>query len=103
MRSGKVRGSNLAKEPRYLALFVLSVIIVSSTYMVWSAQRGLGEVTVENKEITRTNGRIVDFTLYKPRVLTFGKPLPVVLTIHGISASRGEMLPFDVELDRRFS
>lgn len=91
----------MAREPRYLTLFILSVIIVSSTYMVWSAERGLGEVTVENMQITRTNGRVVDFSVYKPRIITYGKPLPVVLTIHGISASRGEMLPINIELARR--
>jgi len=100
-RPGKSGGTNLAREPRYLALFILSVIIASSTYMVWSAERGLGEVTVVNIQITRTNGRVVDFSVYKPRILTYGAPLPAVLTIHGISASRAEMLPVNIELARR--
>jgi pimeloyl-ACP methyl ester carboxylesterase len=91
----------LAREPRYLALFILSIIIASSTYMVWSAERGLGTITVEIMQITRTDGRTVDFSVYKPRILTYGKPLPAVLTIHGISASRGEMLPVNIELARR--
>jgi pimeloyl-ACP methyl ester carboxylesterase len=82
-------------------LFILSVIIASSTYMVWSAERGLGEVTVENVQITRANGRVVDFSVYKPHILTYGKPLPVVLTVHGISASSAEMLPVNIELARR--
>lgn len=91
----------MTREPRYLALFILSVVIASSTYMVWSAERSLGEITVETVQLTRTNGRVVDFSVYKPRIQTYGKPLPAVLTVHGISASRSEMLPVNIELARR--
>ncbi len=91
----------MPREPRYIALFILSVVLASAIYMGWSAERVLGEVTVGNFQIVRANGRIVDFSIFKPRTPTYSGPMPAVLTIHGISASRDAMLPFNIELARR--
>ncbi len=94
-------GRKLPREPRYIALFILSVVLASAIYMGWSAERALGEVTVGNFQIVRANDRTVDFSIFKPRTPTYSGPLPAVLTIHGISASRDAMLSFNIELARR--
>ncbi|RDE12795.1 MAG: hypothetical protein C4K49_09595 [Candidatus Thorarchaeota archaeon] len=94
-------GRKLPREPRYIALFILSVVLASAIYMGWSAERALGEVAVGDFQIVRANGRTVDFSVFKPRTQTYSGPLPAVLTIHGISASRDAMLPFNTELARR--
>ncbi len=88
-------------KTRYVSLVILSIIVVSGLYLGYAAERGFGTITIEQFTITRTNGRMVSFSVYKPTTDNFGEPYPVVLTIHGISGSRGAMSPYNIELARR--
>ncbi|MHA1484584.1 MAG: alpha/beta fold hydrolase [Candidatus Thorarchaeota archaeon] len=85
----------------YLSLLILSIITASSLYLSWSADTGLGDLVVERMEIESDAGRPVNFLVYSPRYLTYGQPMPIVLTTHGIAGSKEGMYSFNIELARR--
>ncbi len=85
----------------YLALFLLTVLTLSSIYLSWTIDHGMGELRVERMSLEREPGRVVHFTVYSPRQSRYGAPLPAVLVIHGISTSREAMYAFSIELARR--
>ncbi|MBD3407950.1 MAG: hypothetical protein GF411_17650 [Candidatus Lokiarchaeota archaeon] len=86
---------------RYLSLIVLTGIVVVSLFVAGAGERAFGEITVERTQITRENGRIVHFSVYKSRAPNYGEPMPAILTIHGISGSREAMEAYNIELARR--
>ncbi len=86
---------------RYAVLLILGLVIVLTSYLAWSSERAFGQLIVEDHQIMRSNGRVVDFTVFKPRTNTYGQPMPVVLTIHGISGSGAAMEALNIELARR--
>lgn len=85
----------------YYALFILSVVTLSSFYLSWSANLGLGELSVERMTIEREPGRPVDFLVYRPRYSMYGGPLPAILTIPGLAGSKEGLYSFNMELARR--
>ncbi|TFG12787.1 hypothetical protein EU537_08160 [Candidatus Thorarchaeota archaeon] len=85
----------------YFALFIFSIMIASSLYLSWTADRGFGELQIERLTIEREEGRVVDFMVYSPRSSTYGKPLPIIMTTHGIAGSKEGMYSFNIELARR--
>ncbi|MEE8181978.1 MAG: alpha/beta fold hydrolase, partial [Candidatus Thorarchaeota archaeon] len=89
------------KRALYLSLLILSIITASSLYLSWSADTGLGDLIVERMEIESDAGRPVNFLVYSPRYLTYGRPMPIVLTTHGIAGSKEGMYSFNIELARR--
>jgi pimeloyl-ACP methyl ester carboxylesterase len=82
-------------------LLILSIITASSLYLSWSADTGLGDLIVERMEIESDAGRPVNFLVYSPRYRTYGQPMPIVLTTHGIAGSKEGMYSFNIELARR--
>ncbi|TFF68307.1 alpha/beta fold hydrolase [Candidatus Thorarchaeota archaeon] len=92
---------SMSKLATRFTLFILVVVMLSSLYLSWSTERGLGDLVVEDHVIERPNGRTVHFSVYRPRQPDYGKPLPCVVTIHGISGSRDMMSPYSIELARR--
>jgi len=91
----------LDRRPYYFALFALSILTMSSLYLSWSLSTGMGELTVEGFEIEGDQGRPVHFKVYQLRYVDYPGPMPVVLTIHGISESKESMYPYNLELARR--
>jgi hypothetical protein len=91
----------MSKLATRFTLFILVVIMLSSLYLSWSTKQGLGELIVEDQVIERFNGREVHFSVYRPRHSSYDRPLPCVVTIHGISGSRDMMAPYSIELARR--
>ncbi len=86
---------------RYAALLILLVILSLSLYASWHSRRAFGDIVIEKQDIVRSNGRTVSFRVYQPSVITYGEPLPAVLTIHGISSSGAMMDAYNIELARR--
>ena len=89
------------KRALYLSLLILSIITASSLYLSWSADTGLGDLIVERMEIESDAGRPVNFLVYSPRSRTYGQPMPIILTTHGIAGSKEGMYSFNIELARR--
>ncbi len=89
------------REPLYLSIFILSILIASSLYLSWTADRGMGELSVERVRIERAPGRPVDFLVYSPRIGDRLDPMPIVLTLHGLAGSKEGMYAFNIELARR--
>jgi len=86
---------------RYPILFVLSMILISSLFLTTWSGTAFCEIEVEQVRITRSNGRNVYFSVYQPVSTSYGAPLPAIITIHGISGSRGAMSAINVEFARR--
>jgi alpha/beta superfamily hydrolase len=93
--------SRMKRDPLYLSLFILSILIASSFYLSWAVDRGMGELSIERVEIERAPGRPVDFLVYSPRTGVRLNPMPIVLTLHGLAGSKEGMYAFNIELARR--
>jgi hypothetical protein len=91
----------MKREPLYLSVFILSILIASSFYLSWAVDRGMGELSVERIRIERAPGRPVDFLVYSPRTGVRLNPMPIVLTLHGLAGSKEGMYAFNIELARR--
>jgi pimeloyl-ACP methyl ester carboxylesterase len=91
----------LDRRPYYFALFILTILMLSSFYLSWSVDRGMGELTVARYRIERAPGRPVDFLVYQPRADNVLEPMPIALTIHGLAGSKEGMYAFNIELARR--
>ena len=93
--------SYMKRQPLYFTIFILTILFLSSFYLSWTVDRGLGEITVERYSIEREPGRPVDFLVYSPRLGVHIDPMPIVLTLHGIAGSKEGMYAFNIELARR--
>lgn len=91
----------MKREPLYFAIFILTILFLSSFYLSWTVDRGLGEITVERYTIEREPGRPVEFLVYSPRLGELLDPMPIVLTLHGLAGSKEGMYAFNIELARR--
>ncbi len=89
------------RRPYYYALFIITIMMLSSFYLSWSVDRGLGEIAVERYRIEDTTGRPVDFLVYQPRTANHIEPMPIALTLHGLAGSKEGMYAFNIELARR--
>ncbi|MGQ4912393.1 MAG: alpha/beta hydrolase family protein [Candidatus Thorarchaeota archaeon] len=85
----------------YLTLLILGILTLSSFYLSWSVDRGMGEITVERRVIEPEPGHQVSFLVYQPRTANHYQPMPIVLTIHGLAGSKEGMYAFNIELARR--
>ena len=93
--------AHLDRSYLVFALLILSILTATSSYLSWTSDRGLGELTVERYQVEREPGRPVDFLVYAPREDNYGSPMPVILTTHGVAGSKEGMYSFNVELARR--
>ncbi len=96
--------SIMNRQPLYYAIFILTILIVSSLYLSWTVDRGMGSITVERLSIEREPSRPVEILIYNPRTEALGGdlvPRPIILTIHGIAGSKENMYSFNIELARR--
>ncbi len=96
--------SIMNRQSLYYAIFILTIFIVSSLYLSWTVDRGMGSITVERLSIEREPGRPVEILIYSPRTEALGGdllPRPIILTIHGIAGSKEGMYAFNIELARR--
>jgi hypothetical protein len=91
----------LDRSPLVFVLLIFSILVLSSSYLSWTSDRGLGELVVERYKIEREPGRPVDFLVFSPRDDNYESPLPIILTTHGIAGSKEGMYSFNVELARR--
>jgi len=89
------------RQPLYFTILFLSILIASSFYLSWSVDRGMGEVTVERLTIEGAPGRSIELLVYSPRTANHYEPMPVMLTIHGLTGSKEGLYAFNVELARR--
>ena len=79
----------------------MTILFLSSFYLSWTVDRGLGEITVERYTIDRAPDRPVDFLVYSPRLGDLLDPMPIILTLHGLAGSKEGMYAFNIELARR--
>jgi pimeloyl-ACP methyl ester carboxylesterase len=93
--------NNMKREPLYFTIFILTILFLSSFYLSWAVDRGLGEITVERYTIESEPGRPVEFLVYSPRLGNQLDPMPIVLTLHGLAGSKEGMYAFNIELARR--
>jgi hypothetical protein len=93
--------NSMDRQPLYFTILILSILIASSFYLSWSVDRGMGEVSVERLSIESSPGRTVELLVYSPRTANHYEPMPVLLTIHGLTGSKEGMYAFNVELARR--
>lgn len=89
------------RQPLYFTILILSILIGSSFYLSWSVDRGMGEVSVERLSIESAPGRTVEILVYSPRTANHYEPMPVMLTLHGLTGTKEGMYAFNVELARR--
>ncbi|MFW9963327.1 MAG: alpha/beta hydrolase [Candidatus Sifarchaeia archaeon] len=89
------------RQPLYFTILILSILILSSFYLSWAVDRGLGEISVERISIESSPGRSVELLVYSPRTANYYEPMPVMLTIHGLTGFKEGMYAFNVELARR--
>ncbi len=61
----------------------------------------MGEVSVTRLSVESAPGRSVEVLIYSPRTANHYEPMPVILTIHGLTGSKEGMFPFNIELARR--
>jgi len=92
---------NMKRQPLYFTIFIMTILFLSSFYLSWTVDRGLGEITVERHNIERAPGRPVDFLVYSPRLGELLDPMPIVVTLHGLAGSKEGMYAFNIELARR--
>jgi hypothetical protein len=89
------------RQPLYFTVLILFILIGSSFYLSWSVDRGMGEVSVERLSIESAPGRSVELLVYSPRTANHYEPMPLVLTLHGLTGTKEGMYSFNVELARR--
>jgi hypothetical protein len=89
------------RQPLYFTILILAILIGSSFYLSWSVDRGMGEVSVERMSIESAPGRSVELLVYSPRTANHYEPMPVMLTIHGLTGSKEGLYAFNMELARR--
>ncbi|MHA1948858.1 MAG: alpha/beta fold hydrolase [Candidatus Thorarchaeota archaeon] len=92
------------RQPLYFTIFILTILIGSSLYLSWSADRGMGGITVQRISLEREPGRPVEILVYQPRAEAMGDtldPMPIILSLHGIAGSKEGMYAFNIELARR--
>jgi pimeloyl-ACP methyl ester carboxylesterase len=92
---------SMDRQPLYFAILILSILIGSSFYLSWAVDRGMGEVSVEKLSIDTASGRSIELLIYSPRTANHYEPMPLVLTIHGLTGTKEGMYAFNVELARR--
>ncbi|MHA2024880.1 MAG: alpha/beta fold hydrolase [Candidatus Thorarchaeota archaeon] len=91
------------RQPLYFTVFILAILIGSSLYLSWSADRGMGEITAQRISLERS-GRPIEILVYQPRTEAMGDtldPMPIILSLHGIAGSKEGMYSFNIELARR--
>ncbi|MHA1577827.1 MAG: alpha/beta hydrolase family protein, partial [Candidatus Thorarchaeota archaeon] len=91
----------MKRQPLYFTIFIMTILFLSSFYLSWTVDRGLGEITVERYTIERAPDRPVDFLVYSPRLGELLDPMPIILTLHGLAGSKEGMYAFNIELARR--
>ena len=93
--------NSMDRQPLYYTILILSILIASSFYLSWSVDRGMGEISVERLTIERAPGHNIELLVYSPRSANHYEPMPVVLTIHGLTGSKEGLYAFNIELARR--
>ena len=91
----------MEREPLYFTILILTILIGSSFYLSWAVDRGMGEISVERLTIETSPGHTIETLVYSPRTANHYEPMPVVLTIHGLTGSKEGLYAFDIELARR--
>ena len=91
----------MKRQPLYFAIFIMTIVFLSSFYLSWTADRAHGEITIERYSIERAPGRPVDFLVYSPRLGEQLDPMPIAVTVHGLAGSKEGMYAFNIELARR--
>ncbi|MEM2143685.1 MAG: alpha/beta fold hydrolase [Candidatus Thorarchaeota archaeon] len=86
---------------QYSTFLLLVIVTVSSFYLSWACEQGLGYLNVERVSLERYPGRTVDFLVYRPISPVHEGPMPIILTIHGLAGSKEGMYSFNTELARR--
>jgi len=89
------------RQPLYFTVLILFILIGSSFYLSWSVDRGMGEISVERLSIETAPGRSIETLIYSPRTANHFEPMPLVLTLHGLTGTKEGMYAFNVELARR--
>ncbi len=89
------------RRPLYSAILVLCVLLFSSFYLNYSADRGLGEVTINDLTIVTSDNTKFNVTVFQPQNPSYEMAMPVVLTIPSPSETYSDLFAFNIELARR--
>ncbi len=90
------------KRQNYLViLFIFATLTLSSFYLAWSVQHGLGEIEVESKLTQGTDGERAAFILMRTRMEADVRQLDLVLAIPAIGSSGENLRLVGMELARR--
>jgi hypothetical protein len=89
------------RRPLFFTILILTISIGSSFYLSWAVDRGMGEISVERVTIETSPGHSINLLIYSPRSANHYEPMPVVLTIHGLTGTKEGLYAFNVELARR--
>jgi pimeloyl-ACP methyl ester carboxylesterase len=89
------------RQPLYFTILILTILIGSSFYLSWSVDRGMGDVSIERLTIETSPGHNIEILVYSPRTGKDLEPMPVMLTIHGLTGTKEGLYSFNVELARR--
>jgi len=91
----------MERQPLYYTFLIFTILIGSCFYLSWAVDRGMGEVSVERLSIETMPGRSIELLVYAPRTANHYEPMPVMLTLHGLTGTKEGMYAFNIELARR--
>ncbi|MFW9919287.1 MAG: hypothetical protein ACFFED_06795 [Candidatus Thorarchaeota archaeon] len=85
----------------FAALLILLTAIASSLLLSFSAQRGMGELRIDNLSIESQTGSNVSIMVYDQYYSTYDARKPIVISLHGPQRSVSSLYAFNIELARR--
>lgn len=91
----------LDRRPLYAALLVLAMLMFSSFYLNYSADRGRGEVAINDLTIITSDNTRFNVTVVQPQNPSYEVAMPVVLTIPSPSETYSDLFAFNIEMARR--
>lgn len=101
----RARGGNgdntLDRRPSYSAILVLCVLLFSSFYLNYSADRGRGEVAINDMTVITSDNTRFNVTVFQPQNPSYEMAMPVILTIPSSSETYSDLFAFNIELARR--
>jgi hypothetical protein len=91
----------LDRRPLYAAILVLAMLVFSSFYLNYSADRGRGEVAINDLTIITSDSTKFNVTVFQPQNPSYEMAMPVVLTIPSTSETYSDLFAFNIEMARR--
>jgi hypothetical protein len=91
----------LNRRPLYAAILVLAMLMFSSFYLNYSADRGRGQVAINDLTVTTSDETRFNITVFEQEDPSYEMAMPVVLTIPSPSETYSNLFAFNIEMARR--